>query len=110
MSALETEATSNVVEFNHFGRKWSVPTKRHLSHLKFMRDYARVSVGGLDMMIAEAFLSPFVSAQNQQEPDQFDALLEIDPDEPDLSAFTDELTKAMGFGSSGNSAPSSTSS
>lgn len=99
-SALETETNSDTTTFEFFERKWTVPTKRHLSHLKKMRDDMRSGVGTLDLMIAETFLSV----------DQFDALLEIDPDERALDEFTTKLSEAMGLGESGNSSPSSTSS
>lgn len=100
MSALENETTRDTVEFDHFGRTWTVPAKRHLSHVKKMRDEMRSGIGDLDLMIAETFLSP----------EQFDALLDIDPDEDALDAFTSALSKAMGLGDSGNSSPSSASS
>jgi hypothetical protein len=77
-----------------------VPTKRHLSHIKKMRDDMRSGIGGVDLMIAETFLSPA----------DFDALLDIDPDEDELDAFTMRISEAMGLGNSGNSSPSSTSS
>lgn len=110
MSAIDTEANSDFVTFEHFGRSWSIPTKRHASHVRALRDMFRVSsmVGGIDLTIAETFLSPGTSPHNQQEPDQFDALLELDPDDDALSEFATELGKAMGLGGSGNSSPSST--
>lgn len=100
MSALENETTRETVEFDHFGRTWTVPAKRHLSHVKKMRDELRSGIGDVDLMIAETFLSA----------DQFDALLEIDPDEDALDGFTSALSAAMGLGDSGNSSPSSASS
>lgn len=100
MSALENELTSDTTTFEHFGREWTVPTKRHLSHIKKMRDEMQSGIGTIDLMIAETFLSP----------DDFDALLEIDPDEKGLDEFTDHISKALGLKSSGNSTPSSASS
>lgn len=93
MSALETESTSDAITFEHFGRTWSVPSKRHLSHIKKMRDEVRSGFGDWSLLIAETFLSP----------DQFDALLDIDPDEDGLDAFAKAMSDAMGFGGSGNS-------
>lgn len=91
MSALEAESTTDTITFEHFGREWSVPAKRHLSHLKKLRDGIRFS--DPSMLIAETFLSA----------EQFDALLEIDPVEDDLDEFARVLSAAMGFGDSGNS-------
>ena len=99
-SPLKNEATGDTTTFDFFGRSWTVPTKRHLSHIVKMRDDMRSGVGGVDLMIAETFLSP----------DDFAALLDIDPDEDELDAFTMCISEAMGLGNSGNSSPSSTSS
>lgn len=92
MSALETETTSDTVTFDHFGRTWTLPTKRHLSHIKRMRDEVRTGYGSIDLLIAETFLSA----------EQFDALLEIDPDEDELDKFTDLIADALGLKNSGN--------
>lgn len=108
--SLETETLQDHATFEHFGKEWKVPTKKHLSHIRFMRESARIGFGGMDLMIAEAFLSPAISKQNQQKPNQFAALLDIDPDEVELDRFTEKLSKALGIGGSGNSAPSSASS
>jgi hypothetical protein len=100
MSALENEVTADTTTFEFFDREWTVPTKRHLSHIKRMRDEMRSGVGTIDLMIAETFLSA----------DQFDALLDLDPDETQLDAFTTKISEALGTGDSGNSSPSSASS
>jgi hypothetical protein len=100
MSALENETTSDTTTFEHFGREWTVPTKRHLSHIKRMRDEMRSGVGTWDLMVAETFLTE----------GDFDALLEVDPDEDALSEFVAKIGDALGVGGSGNSTPSSASS
>lgn len=100
MSALENEVTADTATFEFFDREWTVPTKRHLSHIKKMRDEMRSGVGTIDLMIAETFLSS----------DQFGALVDIDPDETELDAFTTKISEALGMGDSGNSSPSSASS
>lgn len=100
MSALENETLYDTTTFENLGREWTVPTKRHLSHLRKLRDDIRSGIGNIDLVIAETFLTA----------DQFDALLEIDPDEDQLSEFTSAVSKAMGLGESGNSSPSSASS
>lgn len=110
MSGLETETLHDQATFEHFGRQWSVPTKRHLSHLRWMRDEASRRFGDWNLIVVEAMLSPEVAKSNQQKPDQFEALVELDPTEEDLDVFVGEISKAMGLGDSGNSAPSSTSS
>lgn len=101
-SPLETEttATTDTVTFKYFDREWTVPTKQHLSHIKKIRDEMRAGIGTVDLMIAETFLSP----------EDFDALLEIDPRVDDLDNFTSEISKVMGLGGSGNYSPSSASS
>lgn len=99
MSALENETLHETTTFEHFGRSWTVPTRRHLSHIKRMRDELKSGVGSVDLMLAETFLSA----------DEFNALLEIDPDEVQLDEFTDQIAKALGTGGSGNSSPSSAS-
>lgn len=100
MSALENEVTAATATFEFFDRQWTVPTKRHLSHIKAMRDAMRVGYGGVDLMLAETFLSPA----------DFDALLGIDPDEDALDEFTTKIAECLGLKSSGNSSPSSASS
>lgn len=99
MSALENETLHETTTFDHFGRSWTVPTRRHLSHIKRMRDELKAGVGSVDLLLAETFLSDA----------EFDALLEIDPDEVELDKFTDHIAKALGLGGSGNSSPSSAS-
>ena len=100
MSALENETLHDTTTFEFFDREWTVPTKRHLSHIKRMRDEMKAGVGTIDLMIAETFLSA----------EQFDDLLAIDPDEKALDEFTGRIAEVMGLGSSGNSKPSSASS
>lgn len=100
MSALENETRYETTTFEHFDRTWTVPTRKHLSHIVKMRDEIKAGVGDYDLLIAETFLSA----------DEFAALLEIDPDDRQLDEFTTALSKAMGVGNSGNSSPSSASS
>lgn len=100
MSALENETLHETTTIKDFDREWTVPTKRHLSHLVKMRDAVKLGVGGLDLMIAETFLDAA----------QFADLLELDPDEDQLDKFTQLISDALGLGSTGNSSPSSASS
>ena len=93
MSALENETLSETTTFEHFGREWSVPTKRHLSHLRKMRDAMNSGYGTVDLMIAETFLSD----------EDFGALCDIDPDEAQLDEFTQKISDSLGLGDSGNS-------
>lgn len=101
-SPLQNETTGKTVTFEALGREWTVPTKKHLSHIAFMRDEARVRFGDWNLLACEAFLSPHVSKQNVQEPDQLAALHEIDPEESELEEFVSALNVALGIGS-GNS-------
>lgn len=97
---LEAETRFETTAFDHFGRSWTVPTKRHLSHIKAMTDALRTGVVDYNVLTAEVMLGPA----------QFLDLLAVDPDEEQLNAFVSQIAKAMGLGNSGNSAPSSTSS
>jgi hypothetical protein len=93
-SPLETETTSDgTTTFEHFDREWTVPTRRHLSHIKAMRDGLQVPYTSANLVVAETFLTA----------GQFDALLEVDPDEDALNEFVGKISKALGVGDSGNS-------
>lgn len=83
----QAEATGDTQTVEHFGRSWTLPSKVRLSHMRALRRDA-TNVG-----IVDTFLSP----------EDVDALNEIDPDEDQLDAFTDEIGKALGFVSAGNS-------
>ena len=100
MSALENEVTADTTAFDMFDREWTVPTTRHLSHIRKMRDGLRETFGSVDLLIAETFLSA----------EQFDALVDIDPTEAQLDEFTTKISECLGLKSSGNSSPSSASS
>lgn len=83
----QAEATGDTQTVTYFDREWTLPSKVRLSHMRALRaDPSNVG-------IVDAFLSP----------DDLAALDEIDPDERQLDAFTDEIGKALGFVSSGNS-------
>lgn len=99
-TSLEAETRFETTTFDHFDRAWTVPTKRHLSHITKMRDEIRAGAYDYNVLVAETMLSP----------EQFGELLKLDPDEGQLDDFVGEIAKAMGLGSSGNSQPSSASS
>lgn len=99
-TGLESETQHDTTTFDCFGRSWTIPTKRHLSHIKAMRDEVRRGVNNYDLLAAEVMLDE----------KQFLELCDIDPDEDQLAEFATALAKAMGVQSSGNSGPSSTSS
>ena len=88
----QTETTSDTAEFEHFGRTWHAPLKRHMSHLVAFPE-AFAYYGNLDVAMCRAYLPA----------DEFKALLEIDPDDDALDGFTDALAAAMGLKDSGNS-------
>jgi hypothetical protein len=92
MSALENEITHDSTTFEMFGETWTVPIKRHLSHIKAMRDAMREGVGTIDLLVAETFLSD----------EEFDRLLDLDPDEDRLKEFADKVSNALGTGDRGN--------
>lgn len=92
-SHLETETTQVATTFEHFGREWTVPTRRHLSHIKKMRDELRAGVMDYNLLVAETFLSA----------DDFDALLKVDPDEKSFDEFVGLVAKKLGLGDKGNS-------
>lgn len=96
MSALENETTVETTTFEHFDREWAIPTQRHLSHIKRLRDEGRRGWASGDLVLVETFLGE----------KQFDDLLVIDPTEVELAEFANEIATRLGFGSSGNSSSS----
>ena len=96
MSALENETTADATTFEHFEREWTIPTRKHLSHLRRLRDELRAGAASQALVLVETFLDT----------EQFDALVEIDPDEEQLTLFAGEIAKRLGFGSPGNSSSS----
>lgn len=78
----QTEATgAETVEFEHFDRKWHVPAKTRFSHqVSLRRDPSNTG-------IVLTFLPQ----------EEVDALLEIDPDDDALDAFTDAIVAALGM-------------
>lgn len=103
MSALANETLGNATTFDAIGRSWTVPTKRNAAHFKWMQNELRLGVVANDLMVAEAFLSPRVSKFNQQKPDQFAALMDIEPDEDQLDEIATAIAKALGMDEAGNS-------
>ncbi len=92
MSALENETTAETTTFEALGRTWTLPTRRHLSHLKRISDELRAGYKSQSLVLAEVFLDE----------EQFEALLEIDPDEEQLTIFAGDIAKHMGYGDAGN--------
>jgi hypothetical protein len=100
MTDLETETDGDTTTFEHFGRGWTIPVRRHHSHVKQVKDILR-SEGYLDADdIASIYLAP----------EQYDELVALDVTEFQLGEFATALSQALGLGSPGNSAPSSPSS
>lgn len=99
-SALEAEASSDTATFQHFGRDWTVPTRRHHRQIietkRILRDE-----GSLDADdVARIYLSG----------DEYDALVDLDVSSDDLDGFATKIAEALGLGGQGNSTPSSSSS
>lgn len=90
---LEAETRFETTTFEYFGRTWTIPTKRHLTHLVRMRDEARRGWADANMIVAETMLGE----------KQFAELLELNPTEPDFDAFSEQIAKTLGVGSQGNS-------
>ena len=94
----ETPAQAEVaghrtVEFDHFGRTWTVPARLRLSHLRALQHNP----------------SPLAIIDTILTSEQVEALEEIDPEDNDLKAFADEMERAMGY-RKGNSSASPASS
>lgn len=92
-SALENETAGATTTFEHFDREWTIPTRKHLSHLRRLRDELRAGAASQALVLVETFLDE----------EQFEALVDIDPDEEQLTLFAGEIAKRLGFGSPGNS-------
>ena len=88
----EAEATRETVTFKHFDREWSVPSRQRFTHMRSMHAFTMQGMHP-DAAIVETFLSG----------EQIAALAEIDPDDQELDGFTSAITRAMGYGESGNS-------
>lgn len=72
---------AETVEFEHFDKKWHVPSSVRLSHQRSLRrDPSNIG-------IVETFLPA----------DEVAALDEIDPTSDELDAFTDAMLEAMGL-------------
>ena len=88
----EAETTRETVEFEHFGKTWTVPAKQRLSHIRALREHFRAG-SHLDLAMIDTYLTP----------EQVQALEDIDPTEDELDGFTDHIAEAMGFKTAGNS-------
>jgi hypothetical protein len=99
-SALEAEVSGDTATFNHFGRDWTVPTRRHHRHIRETKRIIR----------AEGFVDADDVARIYLPDDQYEALVELDLSSDDLDAFATKIAEALGVGDSGNSTPSSASS
>lgn len=99
-TGLETETQHETTTFDHFDRTWTVPTRRHLSHIVKMRNEMRAGYSDYNLLVTETLLGE----------KQFLELCDVDPDEKALGQFVDAIASAMGVKNQGNSEPSSTSS
>jgi hypothetical protein len=87
----KNEATRETAEFEHFGKKWTVPAKQRLSHMEAFRQVLAQSANP-DLAMVHAYLPA----------DQVRALLDVDPDADELDEFTTAMAKALGYKDSGN--------
>lgn len=99
-SALEAEVSGDTATFQHFGRDWTVPTKRHHRHIIETKRLIREE-GSVD---ADDVARIYLPA------DEYDALVDLNVSSEDLDAFATKIAEALGVGDSGNSTPSSASS
>lgn len=99
MSDLKTETLHESTTFEALGREWSVPTKRHLSHILRLEERAETGRPLTATFIVRTFLDA----------DQWADLIALDPDEGQLEEFATKVAEALGVGGSGNSEPSSAS-
>jgi hypothetical protein len=95
MSDLDTEtnAADGTTTFDFLGESWTVPTKRHLSHIRAIKAEIRLGLVPGNDFLAELFLGA----------EQFETLLEIDPTEEQMVEFGNKLSAALGTGSAENS-------
>jgi len=92
--SIETETAGDTTTIEHYGHEWTVPTKRHLSHLRAMKAELRQGLQLTTDFLAELFLGP----------EQFAKLLEMNPVEgPELDEFGRKIAAALGLGDEGNS-------
>jgi hypothetical protein len=98
--SLDTETQGDTTTIEHFGREWTVPTKRHHKHIRQTKTVLRL-YGNLD---ADDVAEIFLSAEDYQ------ALLDLDVEHDELDAFSSKIAKALGMGDRGNSTPSPASS
>lgn len=97
MSTLEQDVNGDgTTNVDCLGRTWTVPLKQRLTHKLEMRRAVNSRYLDFDVAICEVFLSA----------EDFAALVEIDPDEDQLSDLAKGIAKAMGVGDSGNSSTS----
>lgn len=99
MSDIKSETLSDAASFDALGRSWSVPSKRHLSHI--LKLETRQEQGR--PLTASFLIQTFLDA------DQWSDLVGLDPDEGQLEEFATEIAGALGVGEAGNSVPSSAS-
>jgi hypothetical protein len=98
--SLDTETQGDTTTIEHFGREWTVPTKRHHTHIRKTKAILR-QFGQMDADdVAEVFLSP----------EDYQALLDLDVEQDALDDFSTKIAKALGMGDRGNSTPSPASS
>lgn len=99
MSDIKSETLSDVAKFKALDREWSVPSKRHLSHILRLEERHEQGRPLSTTFLIRTFLDD----------DQWASLLALDPDEAQLEEFATEIASALGVGESGNSEPSSAS-
>lgn len=94
--ALDAEAnadTQSTQKIEALGRSWNIPAKVHLKSQRRLDEIIRTQiVRSWDIAFAEAFLPA----------DQWEQLLELDPDEDGMHELGEAIAKALGFKTAGN--------
>lgn len=98
--SIKTETLSETATFKALDREWTVPAKRHLSHILKLEERHEQGLPLTATFIIRTFLDA----------DQFADLVALDPDENQLDDVSNGIADALGMGGSGNSEPSSASS
>ena len=100
MSDIKTETLSDEATFKALDREWSVPSRRHLSHILKLEERQEQGRPLTATFLIQTFLDS----------DQWSSLVALDPSETELEEFATKIAEALGVGDSGNSEPSSASS
>jgi IS4 transposase len=95
--SLKTETAAETTTVTHLGREWTVPVRRHLSHILAAEARFEKGLALTGTFIVRTFLSD----------EEFAELVELDPTEDQIDDLAGKISEAIGTGDTGNSEPSS---